>query len=478
MRYALLIISIAIYSGQLFGQIFNDKNQSIVVSDTLVNDTVTIEKIYILGNKKTKDHIILRELRFSDGDRVSLGNLNEFIERDRNRIYNTRLFNKVTIDILENGNDFVQILIRVEERWYTFPLPIFELADRNFNDWWTNQNRDFSRVEYGIRFYQYNMRGRNERLRVTAQFGFTKLFDVEYTFPYINKGRKNGLSVFFQYLENKNISYQTVDHKLVFLDSEETLRELIRASVKFTHRETFYNYHNLSLEFEATRINDTIPQLNPNYLADSATSQRVFVLEYHFRRDYRDLIAYPLNGYLFDIKGTKRGLGIFDDLNQTILYSRFVKFINLKNGFYFSNRTAGQISFPKNPPYNKFQAFGYNQEFVRGFELNVIDGQNYILNKATLKKQLFKTEKNLGKAMPLEQFRTIPIAVYLNTYFDIGQVDVNFLYPDNSRLSNKFIYGGGLGLDIVTYYDAVLRLEYSINSEQETGFFIHFKADI
>jgi len=372
----------------------------------------------------------------------------------------------------------VQILIRVEERWYTFPLPIFELADRNFNDWWTNQNRDLSRVEYGIRFYQFNMRGRNERLRLTAQFGFTKLFDIQYNFPYINKQRKNGLSVLFQYSENKNIAYRTNDHILVFLDSEETLRESIRAAVKFTHRETFYNYHNISLEFEAARINDTIPQLNPNYFADSTTSQRYFSLEYHFRRDYRDLIAYPLNGYLFDIRGTKKGLGIYDDLNQTQFYSRFIKFINLNNGWYFSNRTAGQVSFPKEPPYNQFQAFGFDNEFVRGFELNVVDGQNYILNKATLKKQLFKTEKNLGKIMPIEQFRTIPIAVYLKTYFDVGQVDVNINYLDNDRLSNTWLFGGGIGLDIVTYYDAVMRLEYSINSETETGFFLHFKADI
>jgi len=55
---------------------------------------------------------------------------------------------------------------------------------------------------------------------------------------------------------------------------------------------------------------------------------------------------------------------------------------------------------------------------------------------------------------------------------------VNTPYPDNTRLSNKFIFGGGLGIDFVTYYDAVLRLEYSVNSEKEFGFFIHFKADI
>jgi len=32
---------------------------------------------------------------------------------------------------------------------------------------------DFSRVNYGMRLLQQNFRGRNETLRLTAQFGFT-----------------------------------------------------------------------------------------------------------------------------------------------------------------------------------------------------------------------------------------------------------------------------------------------------------------
>ena len=47
-----------------------------------------------------------------------------------------------------------------------------------------------------------------------------------------------------------------------------------------------------------------------------------------------------------------------------------------------------------------------------------------------------------------------------------------------SFLDNKFIFGTGVGLDFVTYYDKVLRLEYGINDMGETGLFIHFVAPI
>ena len=49
---------------------------------------------------------------------------------------------------------YVDVMVDVKERWYIFPLPIFELADRNFNEWW--KTRDFSRTNYGLSVVQNN----------------------------------------------------------------------------------------------------------------------------------------------------------------------------------------------------------------------------------------------------------------------------------------------------------------------------------
>jgi len=38
--------------------------------------------------------------------------------------------------------------------------------------------------------------------------------------------------------------------------------------------------------------------------------------------------------------------------------------------------------------------------------------------------------------------------------------------------------GFGAGIDFVTYYDKVLRVEYSINRMGEKGLFIHFMTSI
>jgi hypothetical protein len=38
--------------------------------------------------------------------------------------------------------------------------------------------------------------------------------------------------------------------------------------------------------------------------------------------------------------------------------------------------------------------------------------------------------------------------------------------------------GAGIGIDMVTYYDIVLRFEYSVTRQGDRGFFISFEADI
>jgi hypothetical protein len=76
-----------------------------------------------------------------------------------------------------------------------------------------------------------------------------------------------------------------------------------------------------------------------------------------------------------------------------------------------------------------------------------------------------------------EKFNIIHYAIYLNLFIDLGYVYDDEFYQNNT-LSNSFQYGTGVGIDFVTYYDIVIRFEYSMNKMKETGFFIHFKASI
>ena len=66
----------------------------------------------------------------------------------------------------------------------------------------------------------------------------------------------------------------------------------------------------------------------------------------------------------------------------------------------------------------------------------------------------------------------IPFRFYLKGYADVGYVHNKFNTTGNI-FSNKLLYTGGFGLDILTIYDIVLRFEYSFNQLNERAFFFH-----
>ena len=120
---------------------------------SLAQQKMPVDRIDITGNSKTKDYIILRELPFVKGDSLESKQLSPAIIQAKQLLMNTQLFVDVQIDTLVNDGQW-QIRIQVKERWYLLPLPYFKLVDRNFNQWWVDQNRSLDRVNYGMKFIQ------------------------------------------------------------------------------------------------------------------------------------------------------------------------------------------------------------------------------------------------------------------------------------------------------------------------------------
>jgi outer membrane protein assembly factor BamA len=437
---------------------------------------IRINRIFIVGNRVTKDRIVLRELTVKSGDIVYSTELPIILEMDKKKLINTRLFNTVEIRILEFQPDEMDLLIDLNERWYTFPAPIFELADRNFNEWWQNYNHDFSRVNYGLRLYQYNMRGRNETLRLTAQFGFTRRFEISYRFPYIDKKQKHGLIVDFDFSEAKNLAYRTFDHKLEYLEADQLLKNTRGGGLTYTFRNSFYASHALKIEYRRSSIYDTIMSLNPNYFGEGKSTQQYGVLSYQFTSDRRDYIGYPLLGYYLTAGVSKYGLSNSDDVNKFDMNATFAKFFSLGSNFFLSNNSVLYWSTPRDLAYANYGALGYRKQLVRGYEVYVIEGPYYWLNKTTIKKRVFARTYTMN-LLPIRQFRHIPLSIFLKTYADVGYVRNYPNYEISSRLTDKLISGVGAGVDIVASYDAVFRFEYTFNGEGEDGFFFHIKKE-
>lgn len=434
-----------------------------------------ISKIEVSGNSKTKEEIILRELNFKLGDSLSASDIEKYIEKSKQNLINTNLF--LTVNILYNSNDqFTDIYIALKERWYLVVLPEVLLADRSFNEWWYERNRDLTRLTYGINAKHFNLSGNNDQLKAKIMGGFIPYFELSYTKPYIDKRKRIGIRTGVFYSTQRTMAYRTWNDKLDFFVSEKRMRERKGAIFELRLRNALYHFHAINLGYTNTTLADTITRLNPNYFEANTNNQKVFSFTYDYRFDQRDNRQYPLKGQLLYTQLSN--LYVRGGYNQTNIFGLYSLFQPLKKSFFWESSVRVKFSNPKKQYYPLITGLGFSNNLVRGYELYVIDGQHYGLWKNTIKYELLKKEFNLKKIIKLSQFSTLPLAIYPNTYFDIGYIRNYYPIYSNSKLSNKLLKGGGFGLDIVTWYNSNVKMYYSINQMGERKFFFGVSRDI
>ena len=434
-----------------------------------------VNEIVIEGNKRTKPQIIFRELAFHINDTLNNQNIVEKIKKSEENLLNTSLFNFVTITYKTDSN-VLSFHISLKERWYTWPNPILEISDRNFNTWVENKNWDH--INYGFYLSQENVRGRKETLRILFRKGYREEFGLSYMMPSINRKQTIGINVSSSFSQNHEIPVSAVNNKVIFYKTTNFhVFKQYANSVMLTYRPNIYNTSSVRLNYTNIAITDSVHYLYPDFF-EKMDKRAFFTFAVRFKQDCRDSKAYPLKGHLLDIEVVKEGLGLLkNELNQlyTAVYAK--KFAQINNRLFYGVSVGTKISEIPSKSYYFQRSLGYGNDFVRGYEYYVIDGQNFVLAKTNFKYNLLPTKIKSFSWIPLKKFNTLHYALYSNIFFDCGYVK-DIYFKRNNQLNNSFIYGLGIGLDFVTYYDKVLRVEYSINKQKEQGIFIHFIAPI
>lgn len=477
-RLLLLICILGIGGKILFAQ--NSDSLYINPNNKIAPKQVSINNIFIVGNEKTRKNIILREMNLAENRTYNWEEFIALVEADQKKIYNLRLFTTATVTPLFVGEEQVEILVSVKERWYILPSIIFNLADRNFSEWWSNQNRDFSRVNYGIKLDHNNIGGRNEKLRVIGQVGFTQAILLNYTIPYFDRNQLHGLAARFSYNTNKNIPIKSVGNKQFFYRNpeEDILKKTLAASLTYSFRGSFYNFHYFTAGYHNTWIHQDVIQEKPNYFTHDGQKLKYFLATYRYRHDNRDNVSYATHGTMLDASLTKYGMFGNDDIDELEFSFMASKYTKLGNKFHFATGISASAFFSDNQPYTLVRGIGYKPDFIRGYELNVIEGQQLIAHKNSLRYELLDIAYDISDIMPIDEFSVFPIKLYLSGNFDHGYVrDANRL-PLNAALTNKYLLGYGLGLDLIGMYDAVFRFEYSVKNMGTGSFFVNVKAPI
>jgi len=307
--------------------------------------------------------------------------------------------------------------------------------------------------------------------------GYSQQFQVSYTTPYIDKKQASGFGFGISYNRNHEIVYSTIDDYIQYYRNPDLyVRDEWVGRVNYSYRAGLYNYHMAELRFVQSNVTDSVVSLNRDYFGNAASSFQIFIASYGFVRDTRDSKTYPLKGYLLGVNFVKQGLGILKNESADLYYFSATarKYLQVYNRLYFDAMAKGKLSSDGQPPYYLQRALGYG-DYVRGYEYYVIDGQSYGLIKTNFHYQLIKPNVFILNQLPSEKFNTIPYAVYLSLFADAAYVNDKYYYQLNP-LTNNWLIGGGIGLDFVTYYSAVIRLECSMNKMEQIGLYVHLSA--
>lgn len=433
------------------------------------NEFFIIRSISIEGNKKTKPSIILREMTFAEEDTLSQEQIRYALKKSQEQIYNTTLFLKVDLTPLVDSNQ-IDLKIQVEERWYIFPFPYFQLADRSFNEWINTYNADLSRISYGLLFTHFNFTGRKDRLSLILINGFKRNISFEYVAPAINKNLTTGIKLGAGFEQTKEIPISTdTNNKLVYYKTDQFVKNdwflkaavIIRKRIKKT--ETF------TLKLGQVSVSDSIiSTYNPDYFFSNSSRQFYTELEYWLQYNDVDNIMYPLKGNTLSLKLIKKGIGWSGGINQFTIKPNLNWYFPLHNNWYFSLRTGAEINLPLEQPYFNKKGLGYREDYLRGYQYYVMDGPIYLYSKLDLKKKLlYFTIPTFLK--PSSGYSRIPFTIYAKTFADFG-------YSYNAQkatLNNRFLYTGGVGFDIVMVHDFKISFEFALNQLGQKGLFLH-----
>lgn len=444
------------------------------------DSSLIVKSIQTDGNETTRRSIIIRELPVKKGDSINHKQVESIKQQMHSNLMNMELYNfvEVTSEIKEQH---IHFYVKVDERWYIWPELYVDLADRNFNSWWSKRNWD--RVNYKIGVAHDNFRGRKEKLELQAQAGYEEEYALIYNNPYLNKDKTLGLRLSANYYAYHTLDYKSRDNQLLYTTlSDENLRDNWEVNLSLTYRPGVHFSHQFTGGYHHYNMHESLLALNNQYAPENHISLPYF--SYIFKADYRDYKAYPLKGFYADLALRKFGLP-GNNVDHTLLKTTFRKYFSLiDEKWFFATGVVAQSRLGAELPYflAEKRGMGYGRDFVRGMEYYVFNQTEWIYAKSNLKRTIlpqkifqfdFLENKYFG-----QKFSKVPLEIFANVFYDAGYVTGSVQDEQENALTNTWQQGFGLGIDFVTYYDKVLRTELSWNQKGECSLFFHMIAPI
>ncbi len=427
-----------------------------------------VAAILLVGNRITHERILRAELDVREGDTLTMIELAARLEANRRRLFNLQLFHTVLVQASCQGSGQLVLLFAVQERLYTFPVPILSIADRNLRAWLDRSDR-WRRLDYGIHLVRNNFRGRNEQLTANLQLGFNRKYELFYEAPGFGRARRVGLGASVSFSQSRSVDYRTFDDRPVPYRADDAFAiQRFYASGGLRLRHTVQLLTAFDVSYHREQLLDSVNLDNPSYFL-GRTHREFLDFSLVSTLNQRNTFAYPLTGQFAQALLVHRVFlnpGLPALTTVRLVYDRY---FSLGHGFYYAAELNGQVRLTRALAYADARALGYDA-LVRGYDAYVVDGRHYGLVQQGLSYRLFRASEIRLSGINNPKINTIPVVAYLNLFADAGYVGAPAAASGN-QLPNRLLRSVGLGLHLVTYYDRVFTLEYTLNGLGQTGYF-------
>jgi hypothetical protein len=489
LRFLILIFSLFVLASN--AQV---KDGVVTLPESIPYKLIKISAYKITGNNLTKDWYIIRELDFKIGDTLATSqeekkiefNQKRFVPGDsselrlrmtysRENIINTNLFLDVNISIEQVQADQYCILIDVTERHYWWIFPVVKLNAPNINEWL--RDPDIKDVSMGLFFSHNNLFGISHQTSLVGYVGKSYAAAWGYRIPWIGKGKKTGVTFGLGYENLYTVEYGSYENERQML-YESNSQQSAKVTVNFNFRPGLYNYGTIKLTGNWVGISDSLYSLDSNYLAKGEKSNTSLSLYADYAYDSRNSKSYPLLGNYLKIFANKVGLGLVSkDVDYFFYGIDFHFYQQIARKWYVAEMFKLENSAGENYPYYYELNMTYKKDFIRGYDLFTLKGDQMYYFRSNIKYELVAPNvKKAKEGQEDNKFKNLQYAFYLNTFGDCGYVVDKF--TENNPLNNKMLFSWGFGIDFVTYYDMVLRFEYAFTSNQTNGFYLAFGMPI
>lgn len=453
-----------------------------------------LQAIQISGNKRTRPEVITREMTIQLGESVALADTASLRERNQFNIYNLRLFNVVNchFEVADSAAGSLVFHVFVKERWYFFPVPGLAIEERNSYDFLEKMKYN---LNHPLREWQVprmsgylgigwgNMTGRNNSLYFWGQAGFSNRLEVGYFHPWLFPEARIDAFGGVKYHTQKQLIYGTEQGKPLWGRTEQSpLMSTHKVYLGVRKRFTPFKSLFVDLVYSRFTFHDSIYQYQRNYLSNNSAKEHYPSVIIVFNNDRRDVKTFPTQGFRYRLLGRfSGGLPGSSTTFAKIGYS-VAHYVPLSRNQRWLLAYGSQTTHTfgrKIPFYEKSTVWIDKDEFpeyyndLRGYERYAIDGTTINLNKVELKYAVFPRKIVHVRQIPFKKFQDLPLGVYVALFGENGNVWDRSISNSDTFLKNRALYGYGIGLHLITFYDNLIRMEVAGNHLNQWGFNFH-----